>query len=827
MIDAPNRCWALPETLLDMLESRAETYAHRTASVFCRDNGERVEQTYAELARRARAIAAELQRRTSAGERVLLVFPPGLDFIAGFFGCLYAGVLAVPATYPKPRRPMPRLTAIAHDCQPAAVLTTSQTLATLELARTAPELASLQWIATDEIADAAQDDWRRPPLTRESLAFLQYTSGSTSDPKGVMVSHGNLIYNLEMIRQGFGFGESVPAESCGVFWLPSYHDMGLIGGILEPLYIGGEGVLMSPASFLQRPLRWLQMISEYRATTSGAPNFAYELCVQKTTPEQRRELDLSSWRVAFCGAEPIRPSTLESFAEAFGPCGFREDAFYPCYGLAEATLIVTGGRGPSRPTIKTVAREELAQHRVVDLAADNADAQPLVGCGAALLDQEVAIVDPQSRHRCGAGEVGEIWIAGPAVAHGYWNREHDNAQTFDAHLADDPAQARYLRSGDLGFMADGHLFVTGRRKDVIIIRGRNHYPQDLERTAEQAHPALCASGGAVFALDSWDEEQLVVVHEVDRQFRDSDFDQVIRAVRREIAREHDVDTHAVVLIRQTDLPRTTSGKVQRQFCRQRYLDGDLKTLAQWTAPSRLAGHAVNGAAVNGNGAHGDGANALNGAAKNGVTANGNGHNGNGHSRNGHAHNGHRANGHAASNGSQANGHGHHENGHENGHQGSAAANGHVRNGSPGAHHSPPQPMSSQEVDRLAERIETWLLDWLMRRAEVPAAELDRDKPLADYGIDSLSAVELSQELESWLGIELTPVLAWNHPTAAMLARYLAGETARASGGGGHPADAQEASDNSRAQGNGDASFEALLAEIENLSDDEARAAMGS
>ncbi len=802
MIDAPHAFRDLPETLLDLLQSRAETYGDRTASVFCRDDGERSEQSYAQLARRARAIAGRLQAEVPPGERVLLVFPPGPDFIAGFFGCLYAGVLAVPATYPKPRRPMPRLTAIAHDSRPAAVLTTSQTLSTIELARSAPELAGVRWIAVDEVPDAAEHDWRRPPLAADSPAFLQYTSGSTSDPKGVMVSHGNLIYNLEMIRRGFGFGESAPAESCGVFWLPSYHDMGLIGGILEPIYIGGQSVLMSPASFLQRPLRWLQMVSEYGATTSGAPNFAYELCVQKTTPEQRSQLDLSKWQVAFCGAEPIRPGTLRAFAEAFAPCGFREEAFYPCYGLAEATLIVSGGRGPARPTIKTVARADLARHRVVEASPADDDALPLVGCGGALLDQDVVIVDPDSRRRCGPREVGEIWIAGPAVARGYWNREHENALTFGAHLADDPTGTSYLRTGDLGFMADGQLFVTGRRKDVIIIRGRNHYPQDLERTAEQSHPALCPSGGAVFALDGPDEEQLVVVHEVDRQFRDSDFEQVIRAVRREIVREHEVDPHAVVLIRQMDLPRTTSGKVQRQLCRQRYLDDDLKTLARWTATNRLPA----------------GVQPLGCTAQDHAPFNGNGHSSNGHASSGHKANGHTTNGHA-SNG-HTNGHasnGHASNGHASNGQMPASTNGHASNGR--------HPMSPQEVDRLSERIESWLLDWLKRRAEVPAVELDRDKPLADYGIDSLTAVELSHELEAWLGIELTPVLAWNHPTAAMLARYLAGEAARTAGESS-PSDAPPQG-YAAANQSGDASFETLLAEIENLSDEEARAAMGA
>jgi acyl-CoA synthetase (AMP-forming)/AMP-acid ligase II/acyl carrier protein len=841
MIDAPTR--VLHQSLVEMLDAQAEAYGYRTASVFCRDDGERVQQTYAELTRRARAIAAELQRRLAEGDRALLVFPPGLDFIAGFFGCLYAGVLAVPATYPKPRRPMPRLAAIAQDCRPTAVLTTSQTLATAELVRKAPELAGVQWIAIDEIPDTAEGDWQRPALDRDSLAFLQYTSGSTSDPKGVMVSHGNLLYNLEMIYRGFGFGHVVPNESCGAFWLPSYHDMGLIGGILEPLYTGGQSVLMSPASFLQRPLRWLQMISEYGATISGAPNFAYELCVQKITPQQCRDLDLSNWRVAFCGAEPIRPSTLESFAKAFGPCGFREDAFYPCYGLAEATLIVSGGDGPRRPTVKTVARGPLAQHRVVEAAESDAEAQPLVGCGGPLLAQEVIIVDPQSRRRCAEKEVGEIWIAGPAVAHGYWNRQRENSMTFGARLADGGDDVRYLRTGDLGFLADGQLFITGRRKDVIIIRGRNHYPQDLERTAQSAHHALCSSGGAVFALDGEDEERLVVVHEVDRQFRDGDYDEMLRAVRREIAREHDVEAHAVVLIRQADLPRTTSGKVQRQYCRQRYLAGDLKVLAQWIAPSRApaaaysASNGANGAAASAidlNGRHAKPANghaknghAKNGHAKNGHTENGhttNGHTTNGHTTNGHSNNGHTKNGHAS------NGHNGHRpaveqvNGSKvNGHAPVSERNGHAHDAVSPSPKARPQPMSPEEVDRLAERIETWLLDWLQRRAEVPVAELDRDKPLADYGIDSLAAVELSHELENWLGIELTPVLAWNHPTAALLARYLASETAKAAG----PCDTSNATPPSEPAeiNGGDANFEALLAEIENLSDDEAQAAI--
>jgi acyl-CoA synthetase (AMP-forming)/AMP-acid ligase II/acyl carrier protein len=777
MIDAPSRCLTDAQTLLDVLDFQVEAHPFRCAYVFCRDDGERTELTYLELARRAKAIAAELQEKLKRGDRALLVFPPGLEFLPAFFGCLYAGVLAVPATYPKPRRPMPRLAMMASDCQPAAVLTTAQTLAALEVARTAPELANLPWIAADEIADGAEAAWRRPDLSRDSLAFLQYTSGSTSDPKGVMVSHGNLLHNLEVIRHGFGVGEVEVTDSsaCGVFWLPAYHDMGLIGGILEPLYIGGPSVLMSPASFLQRPHRWLQAISEFHGAVSGAPNFAYELCVNKITPEQRAELDLSCWCIAFCGAEPIRPTTLERFAETFAPCGFRPDAFYPCYGLAESTLLASGGRGPGRPKVKTVSRAALARHQVAECDGDISDAQELVSCGQALLDQEIVIVDCETGASCPENRVGEIWIGGPSVTRGYWNHDEENAATFGGKL-DERSDARFLRTGDLGFISDGQLFVTGRIKDVIIIRGRNHYPQDIERSVEDAHPALRCAGGAVFAIDGESGEQVVVVHEIDRQHRDADYDEIFRAVRREVAREHDVEVHAVVLIRQTDLARTTSGKVQRSLCRQRYLEDDLKVVAQWRTGDRRESIDEPPLATNANGHHADPASCLLPSASCAPAA---------------------------------------------------------PSPLPPASPLPPlarpttplarptTPLAPEEIDRLAERIETWLLDWLMRRAEVPQGELDRDKPLADYGIDSLAAVELSQELEKWLGVELTPILAWNHPTAALLARYLAGEAARAACG--EPTMPEEPPG---APAENEDEFARLLAEIENLSDDEAEEALG-
>ena len=395
-------------TLLELSRERALVHGHRQAYTFRFEDGCEQTLTYAEIDRRAQAVAAALQQTISPGERALLVYPAGLDFVTGFLGCVYAGVVAVPATYPKPRRPMPRLSAIAADCSGTVVLTSSRTLETLDVARAGAELAGVRWMATDTVASQAAEEWSPPSISPNDLMFLQYTSGSTAEPKGVMVSHSNVLSNLEMIREGFGIGGKVVQEesNVGVFWLPAYHDMGLVGGVLTALYVGGHAILMSPTAFLQRPLRWLQAISDHKASVSGAPNFGYEICLRKIAPEDIARLDLSSWRVAFCGAEPIRADTLDRFAETFAPSGFRPDAFYPCYGLAEATLLASGGVGPGRPTVRSVQRQALARRRVLEGNGaggerDGKSQQVLVGCGGPLRGQEVAIADPKRSTRAG------------------------------------------------------------------------------------------------------------------------------------------------------------------------------------------------------------------------------------------------------------------------------------------------------------------------------------------------------------------------------------------------------------------------------------------
>jgi acyl-CoA synthetase (AMP-forming)/AMP-acid ligase II/acyl carrier protein len=605
--------FAMPETaatesgqrnVAEVLAARAKDRPNQPAFVFLTDpgaagEGREITWTYAELDRRAKAIAAELSKTTKPGDRVVLVFPPGLDFIAAFFGCLYAGVLPVPATHPKPRRGSSRLDSIVADCSPTVALTTGETRRLLKLEDQSPAVGALTWLAVDEL-NAVGGFTQAVARSANDPAFLQYTSGSTSQPRGVVVTHGNLLHNLELIRQGFGIPEadSGAAPQCGVFWLPAYHDMGLIGGILEPIYVGGTAYLMAPASFLQRPLSWLETISRTGAVLSGAPNCAYDLCVRKTTPEERAALDLSRWQLAFCGAEPIDARTLKEFAAAFEPAGFPESAFYPCYGLAETTLLATGGRRLRGLQVLNADRAQLAANELEEAEAEAADAAPLVSCGRPLGDQEVRIVNPQSFEPCHDGAIGEIWLRSPSVAAGYWNHPEELWQTFGGRLAD--GSGPYLRTGDLGAFYQGELYVTGRAKDLIIIRGRNLYPQDVERTAQQAHEAVDL--GAAFAVKHDGQEQLVVVHQVEREHRRGDLTPVLRAIRAAVVDEHDIDPAAIVLLRPGALPLTSSGKVQRHRCRELFDSNALEELARWMQPTSEPA-ASTASAVNVSGPH--------------------------------------------------------------------------------------------------------------------------------------------------------------------------------------------------------------------------------
>ena len=724
---AQGRCWAWAgfqvknrwHNLIELVRFRASTPSSEDFIFLVDGEEEEARLSYADLDLQARAIGGRLQQAGARGKTVLLLYPPGLDYVAGFIGCLYAGAEAVPAYPPdvsRLNRTLPRLEAIVADAGVTCVLTTTSIASMAQLLfNQAPRFERLDWLATDNLEPGEEDNWNEPDLDGNSIAFLQYTSGSTGNPKGVMLTHSNLLHNSKLIHQSFRHSPS----SRGVIWLPPYHDMGLIGGILQPIYGGFPVVLMSPIAFLQRPVRWLNAISRYHGTTSGGPNFAYSLCVRRTTLEDRAQLDLSHWDVAFNGAEPIRRQTLDEFADAFEVSGFQRKALYPCYGLAEATLIVSGGDGANGPTIRSFQARALEHNRVApprslveldvkyqvedeqyrcitrDISScgaflemdqpaptgsvllmefsgteldaaikirgevartvhkgsykgmgvrfifDNKEhrkqwtelveklslnkppsgaksAQVLVSCGSVRGEQEIAIVQPDTMTRCWKDQVGEIWLQGPSIAKGYWQRPEESSGTFNACLAD-TGEGPYLRTGDLGFVLDDELYITGRVKDLIIIRGLNLYPQDIEFTVEKTHPRFLRPGcGAAFAVSVAGEERLVVVHEFDRRFQpdrravvqpsdrdqrnggdrraanpeieafapdnsnsgEPDFRHVFDSIRQAISDAHEVQVYAIALLKPGMIPKTSSGKVQRYACRTGFLAGTLDVVAE-------------------------------------------------------------------------------------------------------------------------------------------------------------------------------------------------------------------------------------------------------
>lgn len=564
--------------MIDLLRQRVQEHREKTVYTYLNDGeSQETRLTYGALERRVLAIAAHLQSCISPGERVLLLYPPGIEFPAAFFGCLCAGMVAVPAYPPHSKQFLANLRAVASDAGATVALSMAATLTEYQSQiEQTPGLLSLKWIPTDTLADDLASGWQEPSLGPDALAVLQYTSGSTGNPKGVMVSHGNLLHNSAVIHAVFGNSPNIRA----VIWLPPYHDMGLIGGIIQPVFSGADAILLSPVHFIQKPLRWLMALSCYKATTSGGPNFAYDLCVRKITPEQKSGLDLSSWEVAFNGAEPVRAESLRRFTEAFAPCGFRKKAFLPCYGLAETTLLACGCNKSSEPTFLRADAQALKAGRIVLATADREHDFELVGNGGPPADHEIVIVDPKNQTPCENDTIGEIWLAGPSVAQGYWNRPDETAATFRARFAN-TGRGPFLRTGDLGFIHTGQLFVTGRLKDLIIIRGLNHYPQDIERTAERSHEALRAGCGAAFAVEVENEERLVVVQEIERSYiRKLDAETVIGAIRQSITREHGLQAYAVVLLKTSTLPKTTSGKVKRRLCREYFIQGNLDVVAE-------------------------------------------------------------------------------------------------------------------------------------------------------------------------------------------------------------------------------------------------------
>ncbi len=606
-------------TILDRLGFHAATHGDKTAFTFLRSDDERIVVTYRELNQRARSIARELLNHAQSGDRALMTYPAGLGFIEAFLGCLYAGIIAVPAYPPKKNRNAERILAMAHDCQPRLLLCASDTRGNVE-----GEFAALVegaiWLVTDEIG--SNDGDGLPTIDSQQVAFLQYTSGSTASPKGVMVTHANVVANEVSIQHNFQH----TTESLMVSWLPMFHDMGLIGGILQPLFVGFPSVLMAPNTFLSDPVVWLRAITEFGGTSAGGPNFAYEHCVRKVTLEQRRSLDLSTWKTAYNGAEPVRAETLKRFATAFSSCGFRSEAFFPCYGLAEVTLFVSGGPALVESPIVGLDADELECHRIREATPETERVQESISCGQIGTDLDVRIVNPETSTECAADQVGEVWLHGASIAAGYWNRPEEKTPVFQAKIAGD--QRSWFRTGDYGFLRDGELYITGRLKDLIIIRGRNIYPQDVERAVERVLPFVEANSCAAFSvvgsasfnrnaigvrgfssseqspptplawgLNNDGTEKLAVVIEANRELvrtaraaeKDAaarqQLDALVAAVREAIGDEFEIAVDAIAFLRPATFPRTSSGKVQRRACRELLQKGSEDFIHVWQSKS--------------------------------------------------------------------------------------------------------------------------------------------------------------------------------------------------------------------------------------------------
>jgi acyl-CoA synthetase (AMP-forming)/AMP-acid ligase II len=573
------------KSVTQLIRSRAESAGDALACTFLQ-NGETEagRLSYADIDLGSRAVAAALQEISSVGDRVLLMYPPGLEFITGFLGCLYAGIVAVPAYAPNPARPeryMQRLSAIAESADARIFLTTSDQASKLpSLIHGLKPFESASIIETDRLEPSLSESWKPVTTRTDSLALLQYTSGSTAEPKGVMVSHGNILHNLKFIYER----EANDVNSISVSWLPSFHDMGLLEGILSPIYGAYPLYLMSPLAFVQRPVRWLKAISKFHASNSGGPNFAYEFCTQSVSDEQRLDLDLSNWRVAYNGSEPVHMETMKKFSKAFSPCGFRFSAFSPVYGLAESTALAAATQRGAGPVEMTV----------------NGHQKHTVACGESDKDSQILVVDPHSRLQCNPGEEGEIWLAGPSVAMGYWNDAEQSERIFNAFLAD-TAQGPFLRSSDMGYLIDNDLYITGRIKDLIILRGRKLFPQDIEFSATRANPLIRNHGVAAFSIEDGHTEHLVILAELDtRRLKKTeigdaaksggslpDFQRISLDLVETISREHEARVSTALLVPPGQIARTSSGKIQRYTCRDRFLAGTIDFMFRWDTVSKL------------------------------------------------------------------------------------------------------------------------------------------------------------------------------------------------------------------------------------------------
>jgi acyl-CoA synthetase (AMP-forming)/AMP-acid ligase II len=564
-----------------LLRQHATSFANEDAVTLVNDigrGGGKTTLSYAMLDRAARAVAAWLQARFPPGERVLLLYPVGVDFVPAFLGCLYAGMIAVPAPMPgKFLQQRRRVDSIARDAAVAAVFTDSENLKEVTEWLGVHGGAEVPCLATDTAELGDPDGWQMPAIDRRTLILLQYTSGSTGAPKGVMVGHGNLLHNAGAFIRGLGMTRRTRFGG----WIPLYHDMGLLAQLMPALLLGSSVTLMTPTTFIMRPHLWLRMIDKHDIHFSAAPNFAYELCQRRITDDQLAELDLSRWQFAANGSEPVQASTLLGFARRFAAAGFRAEALAPCYGMAEATVYISGRAGRP-PQIRGVDAESLARDRFTP-AAGGAVARHIVGCGVASAF-DVRIVDPTTCRSLTDGAVGEIWLRGPSVGHGYWRQPAVTAATFQATT--DDGEPGYLRTGDLGTVVDGEIFITGRHKEMLIVHGRNLYPQDIEHEVRIQHPELATRLGAVFAVSPSDAEDTVVVtHELQGKHPDDQLRELAVAIKTTVSREFGVRVGGVVLLRAGTVQRTTSGKIQRAAMRELFLANGLDVIHENLEPA--------------------------------------------------------------------------------------------------------------------------------------------------------------------------------------------------------------------------------------------------
>ncbi|KAF0199412.1 MAG: acyl-CoA synthetase [Bacteroidetes bacterium] len=580
-------------TLPEIIQARAIHTPDETAYVFLRDGDDDEERiTYVELYQAATGIAGKLAGIGEKGERALMLFPPGLEFVKALYGCFFAGIIAVPAYTPRKNRSLERIKTLVVDSGATIVLCIADIFQSFERSFSdLEELKGLKWLQVEDCLQGDTSNWiNTAPSQPADVALLQYTSGSTGKPKGVMVTHRNILRNAMFIRNSF----SLSRKSVSVTWLPSFHDMGLIDGVIDPVFNGYPGVIIPPVAFIQKPLRWLKAISKYKGTHGGAPNFAFDHCVEGIPVEERAGLDLSSLSTLYCGAEPIRKSTFARFIETYRDFGFGTPMLYPCYGMAETTLIISGPPAGRGPVYLCVSADALAMNRIKKAAETDHDARFLVGVGHPWLDTEVKIVNPETLDLCNDDEVGEIWVSGSIVTAGYWNKEAETRESFAATIGGD-LSVKYLRTGDLGFFDQGELYITGRLKDMIILQGRNYYPQDIEFVAEASHPALRPNASAAFSIDTDDDEKLVIVAEVERSaIRNLDVEAVCDAIRQQVAEDFEQDVYAIQLLRTASILKTSSGKIQRKACREGFLQKSLEVVGEsvWASKESPTGSVV-------------------------------------------------------------------------------------------------------------------------------------------------------------------------------------------------------------------------------------------